>query len=157
VSASVGTVPLSLEALDPLPVDTLCLFVTQDERPLPGAAGFVDWRLCGQLSRLLLDGFFEGTRGESLLLPSGGRLGAGRVVVLGVGPGGESLHAGVLRSSLAQAADVLNRARVDSVALELPGRAALPLEDRTAAFQEAFLPSFRGSRVMLLGDAPARR
>jgi len=154
--AAVNTVPLTLEALDPLPVDTICLFVPEDERPLSGAAGFVDWRLCGQLSRLLVDGFFLGTRGESLLLPSSGRIGAPRVVVLGLGPGGEALHPGVLRSALSQAADVLNRVRVDSVALELPGRSALPQQERASAFDEAFVPAFRGAKVTLLAEAPVR-
>jgi Cytosol aminopeptidase family, N-terminal domain len=156
MSAQVSTVPLTLDALDPLKVDTLCLFVPQDERPLGGAAGFVDWRLCGQLSRLLVDGFFQGTRGESLLLPSSGRIGAPRLVVLGIGPGGEALHGGVLRSALSQAADVLNRARVDSVALELPGRGAMPSQERTSAFEEAFVPAFRGARVTLLSEATPR-
>jgi hypothetical protein len=156
MSAAVTTVPLTLDALDPLPVDTLCLFVPEDERPLTGAAGYVDWRLCGQLSRLLVDGFFKGARGESLLLPSNGRIGPGRVVVLGLGPGGEALHEAVLRSALSQAADVLNRARVDSVALELPGRGAMPAPDRTSAFAEAFTPAFRGARVTLLADGPVR-
>ena len=156
MSASIHTVPLTLDALDPLPVDTLCLFVSEDERPLGGAAGFADWRLCGQLSRLLVDGFFRGTRGESLLLPSNGRIGAPRLVVLGLGPGGEALHPGVLRTALSQAADVLNRARVDSVALELPGRGAMPAPERTSAFDEAFMPAFRGARVTLLADGPTR-
>jgi hypothetical protein len=156
MSAAVSSVPLTLDALDPLPVDTVCLFVSEDERPLGGAAGFVDWRLCGQLSRLLVDGFFKGTRGESLLLPSNGRIGAPRLVVLGLGPGGEALHPGVLRTALSQAADVLNRARVDSVALELPGRGAMPAQERTSAFDEAFAPAFRGTRVTLLADGPVR-
>jgi len=156
MSAAINTVPLTLEALDPLPVDTVCLFVPEDERPLTGAAGYVDWRLCGQLSRLLVDGFFKGSRGESLLLPSNGRIGAPRVVVLGLGPGGDALHPGILRSALSQAADVLNRARVDSVALELPGRGAMPAQDRTSAFDEAFVPAFRGARVTLLAEGPAR-
>jgi hypothetical protein len=156
MSATVTTVPLTLDALDPLPVDTVCLFVPEDERPLAGAAGFVDWRLCGQLSRLLVDGFFKGTRGESLLLPSSGRIGAPRLVVLGLGPGGEALHPGVLRTALSQAADVLNRARVDSVALELPGRGAMPSRERTSAFDEAFVPAFRGARVTVLADGPVR-
>jgi hypothetical protein len=156
MSAGVTTVPLTLDALDPLPVDTVCLFVPEDERPLTGAAGYVDWRLCGQLSRLLVDGFFKGTRGESLLLPSNGRIGPPRVVVLGLGPGGEALHPGVLRGALSQAADVLNRARVDSVALELPGRGAMPAPERTSAFDEAFVPAFRGTRVTLLAEGPVR-
>ena len=156
MSAAVSSVLLTLDALDPLPVDTVCLFVSEDERPLGGAAGFVDWRLCGQLSRLLVDGFFKGTRGESLLLPSNGRIGAPRLVVLGLGPGGEALHPGVLRTALSQAADVLNRARVDSVSLELPGRGAMAAQERTSAFDEAFAPAFRGTRVTLLADGPVR-
>src|SRR5215831_20221550 len=107
MSASIGTVTLTLDALDPLPVDTVCLFVTEDERPLGGAAGYADWRLCGQLSRLLVDGFLEGSRGESLLLPSAGRMGPGRVVILGVGPQSEASHPAAVRSALEQAADVL--------------------------------------------------
>ena len=156
MSAAVSSVLLTLDALDPLPVDTVCLFVSEDERPLGGAAGFVDWRLCGQLSRLLADGFFQGARGESLLLPSSGRIGPQRLVVLGMGPGGEALHGGVLRMALSQAADVLNRARVDSVALELPGRGAMPAQERTSAFAEAFVPAFRGARVTILSEAPPR-
>jgi hypothetical protein len=45
---------------------------------------------------------------------------------------------------------------VDSVALELPGRGALPPQERTAAFGEAFLPAFRGAKVTLLADGTAR-
>lgn len=157
MSATVAAVPLTLEALDPLPVDTLCLFVPEDERPLAGTAGFVDWRLCGQLSRLLVDGFFSGARGESLLLPSGGRIGAPRVVVLGLGPGGDALHPAVLRSALTQAADVLNRARADSVALELPGKPAVPAEERASVFAESFVPAFRGTRITILGEGPPPR
>src|SRR5262249_60449693 len=96
MSAAISTVALTLESLDPLPVDTVCLFVPEDERPLTGAAGYVDWRLCGQLSRLLVDGFFKGSRGESLLLPSNGRIGGPRGVVVGLGRGGGGLRAGIL-------------------------------------------------------------
>jgi hypothetical protein len=156
MGAALTTVPLSLEALDPLAVDTLCLFVAEDERPLAGAAGFADWRLCGQLSRLLADGFFRGARGESLLLPSGGRLGPARVVVLGLGPIAEASHPTAVRSALGNAADVLNRVRVDSVAIELPGRPSLDAAERTSALAEAFLPAFRGTRVTVLADPPSR-
>lgn len=156
MAATMVTLPLSLEALDTAGVDTLCIFVPSDERPLGGAAGYADWRLCGQLSRLLVDGFLEGTRGESLLLPSAGRLGPGRVVVLGVGPRAQAGDPAAIRSALEQAADVLNRVRVDSVAIELPGRVALDPAQRNAALSEAFLPAFRGTKVTVLVDPPAR-
>ena len=77
---------LSLETLDGLSgVDTLCLFVAVDERPLSGVSGYCDWRLCGQLSRLLVDGFFTGAADDSVLLPTNGRMGPGRIVVFGLG------------------------------------------------------------------------
>lgn len=156
MAAAMVTLPLSLEALDTAGVDTLCLFVVSDQRPLGGAAGYADWRLCGQLSRLLVDGFLEGSRGESLLLPSVGRMGPGRVVVLGVGPQAEASDPALVRTALEQAADVLNRVRVDSVAIELPGRGALDPAERNAALSEAFLPAFRGTKVTVLVDPPAR-
>jgi hypothetical protein len=156
VPIAVNTIALGLEALDPLPVDTLCLFVSEDERPLGGAAGYADWRLCGQLSRLLLDGFFRGARGESMLLPSSGRIGPRRLVVLGLGPMAEAAQTAAVHSALAHAADVLNRAGVESVALEVPGRPRLEPAERTSAVNEAFLPAFRGTRVTLLGEQQAR-
>ena len=60
-----------LDALDALTgVEALCCFVTEDERPLGGASGFLDWRLCGELSKILASGYFVGAPGDKLLLPS---------------------------------------------------------------------------------------
>jgi leucyl aminopeptidase len=56
-----------------------------DERPLRGAAGRADWRLCGVISELVGDGRLRGKVGEATLVPSMGRLGAERVLLLGLG------------------------------------------------------------------------
>jgi hypothetical protein len=56
-----------------------------DERPLRGAAGLADWRLCGRLSRLLAAGRVGGAFGEATLLP-GQKLAFPRVVLFGLGP-----------------------------------------------------------------------
>lgn len=56
-----------------------------DERPLRGAAGRADWRLCGAVSDLIVLGRLRGKLGEALLVPSYGRLGAERVLLLGLG------------------------------------------------------------------------
>jgi hypothetical protein len=74
---------LSLAVIDVLDVDAVAVLVGA-ERPLQGLAGLVDWRLCGALTRTLEDGLYAAAPDEALLLPTGGRLRAGRVVALGL-------------------------------------------------------------------------
>lgn len=56
-----------------------------DERPLRGPAGRADWRLCGIVTELVGEGRLRGRVGEATLVPSMGRLGADRVLLLGLG------------------------------------------------------------------------
>ena len=56
-----------------------------DERPLRGAAGRADWRLCGVVSDLVESGRLRGKVGEATLIPSMGRMAADRVLLLGLG------------------------------------------------------------------------
>jgi len=150
---SVAAHELSLEALDTLSgVDTLCLFVAEDERPLSGAAGLTDWRLCGQLSRLLVDGFFSGAADDSVLLPSGGRIGPARIVVFGLGRSDRLSDGPAVGARLAAAAAVLNRAGATAVALEVPGAGVLPDAERVRALRAGFMPAFQGRHVAVLGD-----
>ncbi len=63
---SLTTHELGFEVLDGIDgVDSLCLFVSEDERPLKGAAGYVDWRMCGALSQIVSNAFFTGARKDS--------------------------------------------------------------------------------------------
>jgi cytosol aminopeptidase family protein len=57
----------------------------EDVRPLRGKAGLVDWRLNGRLSGLIRRSRFNGSRGEALLMPTGGRLDSKELLILGVG------------------------------------------------------------------------
>jgi hypothetical protein len=63
-------------------------FCFEDDRPLRGPAGRADWRLCGDVSRLLEGGRIRGAAGEALLVPTEGRLAAGRLLLLGLGASG---------------------------------------------------------------------
>ncbi len=67
------------------PADLFVVGFFVDELPLLGAAGQVDWRLCGLVSDQLVAGRMKGEWGEALLVPSCGRLAAPRVLVLGLG------------------------------------------------------------------------
>ncbi|MEW5851953.1 MAG: hypothetical protein AB2A00_24410 [Myxococcota bacterium] len=76
----------SLAALDALEVDSLVLVLPEDERPLLGAAGLLDWRMCGWLSRTVLAGTVKGLRSERVLTHASGRVPVQRVFVFGGGP-----------------------------------------------------------------------
>ncbi|XXF80515.1 M17 family peptidase N-terminal domain-containing protein [Myxococcaceae bacterium GXIMD 01537] len=154
---SVTTHELGFEGLDALTgIDALCLFVAEDDRPLPSSAGYVDWRLCGALSRVLKAGFFTGVKDDWLLLPSDGKLVVPRIFVVGLGPR-KALDAEALGEALGNAARVLAKARVESVALEVPGGERLEESVRGSALEKNFLSVFKGKKVAVLADrAPAR-
>jgi hypothetical protein len=142
-----------LAALDALTdFDSLCLLVTEDERPLGGAAGLVDWRLCGALSRLLKDSFFRGTPDERLLMPSLGRVPVERVFAVGLGRA-KAVTALGFEHSLAAAAQMLERAAVQSVALALPSLPQLGPEATAALVRRAFCDTFAGRKVAVFADA----
>lgn len=143
---------LGFESLDALAdLDALCVFVGEDDRPLKGAAGFLDWRMSGGLSRILKQQFFVGALGDCLLLPSGGRIGVPRIFAVGAGPA-KGLDRERLRRVLTDAAERLSKAQIRSVALEVPAVPGLSDEDRSAVLREAFVPRFGGERIALLGD-----
>lgn len=141
---------LSLAVLDALDVEALAVLVGP-ERPLQGLAGLVDWRLCGALTRALRGGVYGASPGEALLLPTGGRLRAARVVALGLP---EPLDLASLGDAARQACDVLRRAGAASFAAALP---LVPGAD-TAALARLWLTAGEAApqaRQVLLGDARA--
>jgi hypothetical protein len=66
------------------PIASLSLF--QDRLPLRRAAGLVDWRMNGELSRLIENKRLEGRGEESLLMPTDGRLESRSLFLFGLGP-----------------------------------------------------------------------
>ena len=154
---NVAAYDVGLQGMDSLEgVDALCLFVGEDDRPLPGSAGYVDWRLCGALSRVLQSGFFVGARGDSLLLPADGRFPVPRIFIIGLGRR-KGLDASSLGAALANAGQVLARAKVEAVALEIPGTGALDEATRASALSDKFLPAFKGKKVAVLADKELAR
>ena len=54
------------------PANTILALIPEDERPLRGDAGLVDWRLCGLISKHLRSGYVTGQLGEAVCqLPFG--------------------------------------------------------------------------------------
>ena len=146
----------SLETLDALgSCDALCLFLAEDDRPLSGAAGFVDWRMGGGLSRVLLQGFFVGATDDQLLVPTAGKLAMPRLFAIGVGKEA-SLDGPRLGKVLEGAATMLKRAGVATVALALPKGDRLTDEVRVEALKRHFLPSFGNGSVTVLAERGVR-
>jgi hypothetical protein len=67
------------------PADTILVPLPEDERPLRGDAGRVDWRLCGLISELLASGYVSGALGEAALLPGARPLSPSRILLVGAG------------------------------------------------------------------------
>ena len=146
----------SLESLDGLGAcDALCLFLAEDDRPLSGAAGYIDWRMNGGLSRVLMQGFFVGAADDTLLIPTSAGLSVSRLFAVGVGKEA-SLDAGRLGKVLEGAAAMLKKAGVASVALALPRGAALSDEVRVEALKKHFLPGFAAGAVTVLAERGVR-
>ncbi len=76
---------LSTELMDVQECDVLVGGFFQDERPLKGSIGWMDWRLNGTLSRFLIEKRLTGDWPETLLIPSQGRMRAPMILLFGLG------------------------------------------------------------------------
>lgn len=73
------------QAIDKVPAELVLLMHYQQQVPLHGLLGLMDWRLNGRLSRLIQDKIFTGKAREMLLLPAEHRFKADKLVLLGLG------------------------------------------------------------------------
>ena len=115
--------PLDLARWDEAGRDCLVLPVFRDDRPLRGAAGLADWRLCGRLSRLLRDQRASADAGETIMLPPGRRLRFKRILWFGLGDA-KAYDEPRFRKDLAWILGVVKQAAVADWALQMPGRAS---------------------------------
>ena len=145
--------PLDLGKWDEAPREALLLPVFSDERPLRGAAGLSDWRLCGRLTRLCKAGRLVGSRGETMMLPPGRRLPFKRVFLFGLGPS-SGYRDTSLRDDLRWMREVVAAAGVRDFALEAPGRATGVIGARRA-LEVVLEETDRGDGAVWLIDGPA--
>ncbi len=114
-------VAATMDGLDTLEAEVMVLPFFSDERPLVGAAGLVDWRLCGTLSRKLMTGYLDGHFGEKSWIASPARLRAGSLLLLGLGASA-AFDAERAKAACAVIAYALESAKVTTAAIALPGR-----------------------------------
>ena len=118
-----SVLPLDLARWDETSRDCLVLPVFKDDRPLRGAAGLADWRLCGRLSRLLKSNRATAEAGETLLFPPGRRLRFSRILWFGLGDA-RGYSDERFRRDLARIVEVVTAAGAADWALQAPGRAS---------------------------------
>jgi hypothetical protein len=122
------------DQLDKAP-EALMLPFFADERPLRGAAGLCDWRLCGRLSRMLQAGRVRGAAGETTLYPpvvaGAPRLPFARLVLFGLGPS-EKFDDQAARDAGRKIAQAAARMKLQRYALVPPGRSTGRLSARRA-------------------------
>ena len=153
----VSIVQRDLEHLDQLDSDTLLLFLPEDDGPLVGLAGLVDWRLTGRLSRYLVRGWLSGEKGEKLLMPSHGRVPVDRLVGVGIGKP-DALTMDSIEELASLAGRTLADARSAAAACAVPGEPEAPEEMKKAfsRLRKGLSRHFQG-RLVVLGDTKILR
>lgn len=146
VSVARGDLP----TLDQLNNEAVAVFCFEDVRPLAGAAGFLDWRLCGALSHAIERGHFTAAPEEVALLPSFGRLRVRRVFAFGLGKlANMSMES--LRGATRQAHTVMRKAGVKKLVLLAPVVRRKP--DIETMFLKAVAQELPGDVELVLLDA----
>jgi cytosol aminopeptidase family protein len=141
------------DQLDGAP-ETLVLPFFRDERPLRGAAGLCDWRLCGKLSHLLQSGRVSGELGESTLYPPGRRLPFARLVLVGLGAA-DRFDEVAARQVSGIIGDKMRRLAVGRYALVPPGRSTGRLSARRAL--EIYLEATAATDVVVVESVAGQK
>ena len=112
-----------LRRIDELESEALLLPFFEDVRTLRRAVGLIDWRLCGQLSRMILRGRATGRLGQTVLIPARPRLPFDKLFLFGMGPRA-GLDDAVVDAVVERMFVTLDRALIRTSVVCLPGRAS---------------------------------
>jgi hypothetical protein len=121
-----------LRAIDTTSAEVIACSAFQDERPMRGLAGLLDWRLAGRLSVLAKNDFLTGAEGEIVLVPGRPYVRFEKILVLGIGPRA-TFDDAVVRRVLGKLVSALDGLKVRRALVEVPGRPSGKLEPARAA------------------------
>lgn len=129
--------------VDKIEADVVAMTFFEDERPLRGAAGMVDWRLNGAVSRLILNGTSSGKDGESLLMTTNGRITCPRILLFGLGES-KRFDAKKFQTATSAFVEVVARLEFSKVAASIPGSSMFSMEKVSDSvirkFQDSGMP-----------------
>ncbi|MBA3457195.1 MAG: hypothetical protein H0T42_29200 [Deltaproteobacteria bacterium] len=153
---ALSVLPLDLARWDEAKRDCLVLPVFKDDRPLRGAAGLADWRMCGRLSRLVKTNRASAEAGETMLLPPGRRLKFSRILWFGLGES-KGYSDDRFRKDLDWILTVVGKANVTDWAVQPPGRASGLIGARRAVELMMELEALDTQPVVLLEDPAGQK
>jgi len=110
---------LSAEGVDEQECDVLVAGFFQDERPLRGASGWIDWRFNGMLSHFLIEKRLTGDWKETTLIPSHGRVTPSMVLLFGLGKVKEYSYLR-LRELSSYLLETLEKLKTSNICLSFP-------------------------------------
>jgi hypothetical protein len=150
--------PLLYE-LDRLEAEVLVGVLWEDVRPADGVAGLCDFRLGGQLSRWMIDGYLTGALGEALLVPGKPAFGFEKLLFIGAGRRA-AFDEGRFEQALSAMLKRVDGLATRSVVAELPGRQGDVVTPEHAAdrlLEALSAPKSRPATWTLVEALPARR
>jgi hypothetical protein len=125
-----------LELLDDINCEALAIPFFIEERPLQGAFGLVDWRMCGLISRMIVRKRIDGSFKECILIPGRPRISVEKLFLIGLGHE-DAFDESVLETISEYMLQTLAAVGVRTSAMVLPGRATDRIEPERAI--EVFL------------------
>ena len=130
--------------IDQIKTECVVLGFFEDERPLKGQTGLTDWRMCGLLSRHLMDGFISGAFGETLFFPVGRHMACSKALLLGLGKK-PSYTFETFSVTVRKTLDTLFKLGIGDIAMPLPGVDGSDIDPNLAAhrFCEALAIRYR--------------
>lgn len=139
----------TLTAIDQIETDCAVLTYFEDERPLKSMTGLMDWRLCGRLSKFILDEQIDGSFGEALLFPADRKMLSHKILLMGLGLEGSYTfenYSVTIRKIL----DALFKLKITEFVLTLPGLYGTDIDLALAAtrFCEALSIRYRDDKAM---------
>lgn len=118
-----------LAHLDDATGDALVVYFFEDERPLKGLAGLIDWRLNGKLTSFLLEKRMDGHFRECTLYPVRSRLNFKMLLLIGLGEK-RTFNGGKFQIITSFTLDTLRKIGVTHFALSIPPRPHLKISIR---------------------------
>lgn len=151
------TMKVLLQDTKKIETEALIVGFYEDVRPLKGAAGELDWLLCGVLSSLILTNKVRGSLGDVALVTSQGKLPVQKIFLVGLGRRA-GLSPSMLRTAAKIAAVSALGAGVRSAVLEFIQHADMPAEAGLTALQGGLHEGAAGRAfdvALLASDAAA--
>jgi hypothetical protein len=140
-------VKVILQDIKKIDAEALIVGFFQDIRPLKGAAGQLDWLLCGALSSLLIKNKLKGSLGEMALLTSQGKVPSQKIFLVGLGT-----KAGFSTLSLRTATKIVSACVLDAGVTNV----AMEYFQAPGISSEGTVPAFREGLVEGAGDRSLR-